>query len=742
MWVLSRLVAFVAVAYMTWQFGLPGLLFGAVFLIVLPWLVRLRRIRQRATSSPPSEPLRWRPKVRLYGLTSGLMWAFGGALLLQQYQVTLFDTPQLLRALVVGIATGVLIPSVVWWFVVRKHNRRLVAFGDVGRGPGGTGRQLSKVSSTMLRLVAAVGAMLVVTGPLAMPAMAELSGPCQLTVNGNDVNARNRADVIQVGEDDALSFVFDTPGSIAHGSFGLYFAGLPIWAASGDADTDQPDPGPTSESGAIPAATLMLMGTGLYEARLDLSFQDGSSCAGGFVFGLPGDPLEHPIGAAAATIAVMGVAGLVAGAAREAAEALGALSELEPAHHAGDGQEGAFVDEELHGQAALDALREAGRRTVEVDGQVYVAAQGADLPGIGLEASAGDATTTVEVDGEQIEVYRPDAGVSVIRATEPPGGPAPAGIETAPTDASAPSPVAPSPSRMPADVGPPQPPEPITDHAPSPPPAERPAGPDGAEHLGLDGVSGPPPPPLPITPVAAPAASAAASVNIDSSPTDVTDRAAEDVGDDESAAAVPNGTIPTGPDAAIPEQTLPATGADDFMGSGVTRWLSDTAQTLSDAKDQLEGWVDDLFEGSEAEQIKQGLQTEQIGDTLASIKDVSDTYTRFVDVGTETIDTLEQWGVPPRMQEAVLWVRWVAEGSGRAVQAFADAAATPMMEPIAQLTGGDAGEYAQTWLPVGGTAQEASDAMMSAVKYVRGGEDRVSQIQDNRDLLSDLYTFP
>ncbi|MEX2486757.1 MAG: hypothetical protein WD377_03970 [Nitriliruptoraceae bacterium] len=732
MWPVSRVIAFGAVAFLTWQYGLGGLGFGIVFVLLLPWVVRLRRTRRRSAEQPPNPPqlLHWRPRVRLYGLVASVLATVGGALLLQQYQVSLFDRATLIRALVIGVASGVLVPSVFWWFTVAAHNRRLAKFGYATPHTRGS----ATAATALMRVVIIAAVSIGVTGIVAVPALADLNGPCSLAVNGQSVDARDRDDVISVAEGGALAYSFSAPSDEMSGSLGVYFAGVEVFGVAGDGEPRAEDSsGPTTDSGAIGVDALAIMGAGLYEVRMDLVFPNGERCTGGFVFGLPGDPLDNPIGATAATMTAMGVIGLAAGAAREAAETLGQLDRIPT-------RSGGGSTDQLHGHAALDALRDAGRQTVEVGGETLVVASADDLPGIGLEASSGDATMTVEIDGEPVEVYRPDADVAVVRTTTV--GERPAVSPDGPPAADASSGTGTATELRPGDaqttIANQQPePEPL-----APPAGEPVAGADAPPAVTrpdpLDGVPDPVPPAPAVpptevvetTPVADPAAPPPS--NATPPPAPVSPAAAGAVaGADAADAPPPTDTI----DAA-------ADGSDDFAGTGASRWLSDTAQTLLDARDKLTGWVDELFGEDDATAIKNELHTEEIGDTLGTIKETADAYTHFVEVGTETIDTLDQWDVPPRMQEAVVWYRWMAEAGGRLFQPFADSIATPMMEPIAKLTGGDAGEYAQAWLPVQETSEEASRAMLKAVKYVRGGQDRVGQIQDNFDVLEGLYDFP
>jgi hypothetical protein len=66
---------------------------------------------------------RWRPKLSLFGLLAGLVGGVGVGVLLQQYAVVYPTRSVAIIYIVVGLLTGLVIPSIGRWFGVRAVNR-------------------------------------------------------------------------------------------------------------------------------------------------------------------------------------------------------------------------------------------------------------------------------------------------------------------------------------------------------------------------------------------------------------------------------------------------------------------------------------------------------------------------------------------------------------------------------------------------------------------------------------------
>ena len=169
-------------------------------------------------------------------------------------------------------------------------------------------------------------------------------------------------------------------------------------------------------------------------------------------------------------------------------------------------------------------------------------------------------------------------------------------------------------------------------------------------------------------------------------------------------------------------------------GMGLVTGTGDTADSLIKAHETLTNAIGGLPISEEQQtKLTESLGLDKIKEKLDQVKEVTDTVTHFEEVGTETVDTLNRWGVPPKMVEAVLWTRWTMEASGRATQKFTDGIVTPVLEPVTKALGeagvkADATEIAHAILPVQEFAEEASKAAMTSVKNVLGGDNIVGQL--------------
>jgi hypothetical protein len=168
-------------------------------------------------------------------------------------------------------------------------------------------------------------------------------------------------------------------------------------------------------------------------------------------------------------------------------------------------------------------------------------------------------------------------------------------------------------------------------------------------------------------------------------------------------------------------------------GMGFVTGTGEKADALIKAHETLTNAIGELpISEEQQKKLTETLGLEKIKEKLDQVKEVTDTVTHFEAVGTETVDNLNRWGVPPRMVEAILWFRWTTEASGRATQKFTDALVTPVLEPVTKAVGeagikADATEIAHALLPVQEFAEEASKAAMNSVKNVLGGQQAIDQ---------------
>ena len=168
-------------------------------------------------------------------------------------------------------------------------------------------------------------------------------------------------------------------------------------------------------------------------------------------------------------------------------------------------------------------------------------------------------------------------------------------------------------------------------------------------------------------------------------------------------------------------------------GMGLVTGTGEKADVLIKAHETLTETLGELpLTEEQHEKLTETLGLETIKEKLDQVKEVTDTVTHFEEVGTETVDNLNRWGVPPRMVEAILWFRWTTEASGRATQKFTDGIVTPVLEPVTKALGeagveADAEEIAHAILPFQEAAEEASKAAMTTVKNVLGGQQAIDQ---------------
>ncbi|MGH2712107.1 MAG: DUF2510 domain-containing protein [Actinomycetota bacterium] len=105
------------------------------FFLVLPALILTTGMVAAGASvsggvtSPRIPRVRWRPRLSFVGIGSGILFAVGSGVLLQQYGAIWPTLGMGVGFLVGGIALGILVPTLARLRVVRKINRRLEAYG-------------------------------------------------------------------------------------------------------------------------------------------------------------------------------------------------------------------------------------------------------------------------------------------------------------------------------------------------------------------------------------------------------------------------------------------------------------------------------------------------------------------------------------------------------------------------------------------------------------------------------------
>jgi len=360
--------ALVTIATLLW--GWVGLAVAAVVSFIVQFTVRrtfaVARAKQYPPKRNPGRPLRWTPRVSVGGILSGLALGIGGAMILQQFGLTVFDIGRLVQALVAGLLVGIIVPSLLWAVTVARYNARLRRMPPVVPVAG------MSAATVLMWIVIGASGMLGLDAGAASPARADLSGSCEMSVNGQSLAQLSVANPVIVADRDAtIAYSFTKPSGITSGWGGLTYMGanIPVFT-QGDDDVDPDGDGPGVETGVLPIGQLLNAGTGLYEGRLEWSFADGSSCSGSVVFDLLGDPLSTPLGAGAVALAAGGLVGLLAGAGGSGAGVHTALRRTTAVSVASDTSPGGPVPPEggtrtvvlsgAEARAALDRMRESG----------------------------------------------------------------------------------------------------------------------------------------------------------------------------------------------------------------------------------------------------------------------------------------------------------------------------------------------------------------------------------------------
>ncbi|HEX7463972.1 MAG TPA: hypothetical protein VF382_03640, partial [Actinomycetota bacterium] len=157
---------------------------------------------------------------------------------------------------------------------------------------------------------------------LAAPAMAQVSGPCTVTLNGVDANqASTPQTAVEVDYRDQATIQVQSTSSITSHQVMLEFAGF-RWTASSGADTG------TSWQGAVDIAKYATYGVGLYKV-VGVSTGPGACSGAAFVKVTGKSPLSTVAGAGAAAATAVGVAGIAVVAAASAREVTAAGSPVD-----------------------------------------------------------------------------------------------------------------------------------------------------------------------------------------------------------------------------------------------------------------------------------------------------------------------------------------------------------------------------------------------------------------------------
>jgi hypothetical protein len=400
-------------------------------MLLLYRLLRRRKYRQqrarRFDAAHPPAPLRWRPRLRVYGLVTGVVGGLGSVVLLAQYGIEPVTTRAFsIRGLVGGALSGIVLPSAIFAVVVWRFNRRL---RRRGLHPGRRAPAKAPLPAAMLACTACAGLLFVV---LAGAAQAAVTGPCTAALAGVDargIGTASASDAVEVPEDGAVSYFMEAPDELRRWHFWIEYGPFSQLIASGTEDPDNPndlglgldrdddflaiDPDSllnetivegNSVRGAVEPSEFAWMGVGLYEVHGAVTTMSGTQCSGTVLIDVQGNPLASVLGVVGATTAAVGAAGAVGvtvGGLRDGGELLDSLEHYE----AGDGT-GANGDEDADWQAAELAERERIRREV-----MGAAEAGWEQRKVGFDAAraAQDAAMLAEIRAGRAAIEQADS---------------------------------------------------------------------------------------------------------------------------------------------------------------------------------------------------------------------------------------------------------------------------------------------------------------------------------------------
>ncbi|MGA9762263.1 MAG: hypothetical protein WBQ14_07560 [Gaiellaceae bacterium] len=174
------------------------------------------------------------------------------------------------------------------------------------------------IPSHALRFSLAAVALLAIAAIVVPSAAAEISGPCNATINGQNVKNQGTgafADPITVQNDAVVPVAMSAGGEISHLKIQIEFAGM-RWTVRDKASHG------TSWSSDVKVKNYAKYGVGLY--KVIGSSSGGASCSGSALVKVKGNPLTTVAGIVGLVAALMGLGGI--GAAVAMTMRAGALS--------------------------------------------------------------------------------------------------------------------------------------------------------------------------------------------------------------------------------------------------------------------------------------------------------------------------------------------------------------------------------------------------------------------------------
>ncbi len=274
--------------------------------------------------------LRWYPRMSGWGLFFGAIGGLGGVIFLQQAGLRVLTRTLSLQGLSAALLSGLIIPSFVYFVVVRGYNWRLRRYLKSSGG-----RALS--ATAMVAILGITASVVLVS--TASPAYATVTGPCRASLNGVNVAplAPTAEQAIVVDADGDLTGLLEFPSEIDGGSIDVMYGGFAAfnfqkWDEVVN-DEDAIDTGGGAESRTVQTSVIAKYAAGVYDVYGAVVFENGQSCEVAFAFKIDVPPLETPLGqgaAGAAALGVLGALGVTIARTREGAALLAGLD-----HHLG-----------------------------------------------------------------------------------------------------------------------------------------------------------------------------------------------------------------------------------------------------------------------------------------------------------------------------------------------------------------------------------------------------------------------
>ena len=317
--------------------------------IFLYRLLRGKKYRQSRARvfdpAHPPQPLRWRPKIKIYGFVTGLIGGLGAMILVAQYGIEPLTSRALsTRGIAGALLSGLIVPSAVFALVAWRFNRKL------RRGPSAP--PLRRAPAATAAACVWLGAVLL-GAALAAPGHAYVNGPCSATFAGVDtagLETGTSSDAIAVPEDGTVVYTMTAPEGLQSWRFVLKYGpyeevvdqgvakpprpgdanlGLRFEGLLGDAVVDESG---NTVSGSAAIADYAWLGAGLYELQGTVVTKAGATCDGALLIDVQGNPLTTVIGGAAAAATLVGAVGIglvTIGGLRDGGELLDALDRFE-----------------------------------------------------------------------------------------------------------------------------------------------------------------------------------------------------------------------------------------------------------------------------------------------------------------------------------------------------------------------------------------------------------------------------